>query len=235
MGYGISVVNSSGISVIDQNYSNHRLLQSGTVTLINGGSSDWVSFPTQADGVIIAIGGTPPSDAYVGLRSLEANRFRLYGVRYINNGSTFSVAYRVYAKSANNSLSNETYGMRVYKDDGSLVFDSGHDSLVVKGVSIYGVNGNANGYPYWDQGSAVKFTIPRLGTYVSLNETLPICGVIVEDFSHSPQPTFVYGLRSSSIQIGIGGSYDAIQPPSGDGNFILNSYGKTNRIMLFIG
>lgn len=141
MAHGIQVFGDSGYAQIDQDYSNFGLLASGSVSVAAPGdmytSSTFttISFPDTGVRPLIFV-RSPANGAFVQLREL-GNTFARFGL-VTSNGYYFYTSgvleYQIYAP-VNHILSNDSYGMAIYRPDGQLSFHSGMNSMRIHSIA----------------------------------------------------------------------------------------------------
>lgn len=159
MSFGFRTVNDFGTVQIDADYSNYALLQTSTITLFHN-TPTTVTFPTQSEPPLIVISGIPNGYGVALSSEISSTSFLLrhyYSIDPNNyqafaflDGSgtplpTITCTCKLYTRASSLAQSAQTHGMRVFKGDGSLVFDSGLDyvrissyvvAINVKGSSI---------------------------------------------------------------------------------------------------
>jgi hypothetical protein len=133
--YGISIANNSGFVQIDEQFSNFRVVASGTAT--GNGSNNPIYFPDY--GLIPLIMVRPVT---------LGHKIATDGIWYTNRFSAIcsvpggavgqAFYYKVLVPVANVGASSDSFGLRVFGPSGQINFDSGHtDMLRVGAVSLY--------------------------------------------------------------------------------------------------
>ncbi len=108
MSYGISVVNDSGVIVIDQDYSNYTQYSSGSIG--NGGG---IVIPNINGALVFVRGG---GTVYVVSGGIPNTTMILKG--------TFSVVYFIVVVPASSITSLGGYGLDIKRSDGTLAYSS---------------------------------------------------------------------------------------------------------------
>ena len=127
MTYGISVQNSLGRVIIDENTFNYQVTSSGTL-------SNSTTMPNAVDGEILFV---RPSTHTGKMHILDRSPQKLPATFWSSSGSYQWVRARRVITAA-----SETYGFRVFSQSGNLTFDSGRRQLVpitnaLMSVSLY--------------------------------------------------------------------------------------------------
>jgi hypothetical protein len=205
MSHGIYITNSSGFVLIDQEYSNYRLIQSGTASMESS-----VSFPAQSNGVAVFVGHTP-SSRQVSLLSISSSSFVLRGTTSeMNSGNyqQFSISYRVYALISAN-VPPSSYGLVVNNSAGDRVFTSEAKYPLVNQVVFY------NAPPT----SAVTISVPSDSPFVSIGETLAF-SLAISPLGENIGPVFqpAYDIKPGSVVVR--SSRTNTQYPGGTGEYV---------------
>jgi len=157
MSFGFRTVNDFGTVQIDADYSNYALLQTSTVTLSYNATTA-VTFPAQSEPPLIVISGIPNGYGVALSSEISSTSFLLrhyYSIDPNNsqafitdsNGGvlpTITCTCKLYTRASSLAQSAQTHGMRVFKGDGSLVFDSGLEyvriSSYIVAINVEGSN-----------------------------------------------------------------------------------------------
>lgn len=163
--FGIQVFNTDGFMTIDENFSTMQVLASGTAT-----SNQMVYFPAQANRPLIMVSvpygksflsaGAGDEYGYGPIITDPNSSFYLYAA---SGSAAFSYSYKVLTPRTNVGSSGVPWGLRVFRSDGAVLFDSGNlDTLrVLKYASAQGSNIQVSvaddGYPLYVNLDAGKF------------------------------------------------------------------------------
>lgn len=135
--YGLLVKNSSGAIQIDSTYKNYSLYEhgEGVTTVQDTPASYYIVDVTFANATsyqpLIAL--KPSSTRFCGLLNFLTSGSNYTGFRLVSE-SNYAATVDWMAFVPNETISSNTYGMRVYNDSGVLVFDSGYTPMVILDV-----------------------------------------------------------------------------------------------------
>lgn len=187
MSYGITILNEAGIVQIDQDYSNHVLLQSGTV---NVGAGAEVTVTYSNTGTLPLVSIRTVSGGAVAV-ALDKTVCRLRAE--LNVAAT--VEYKIYRSAAGLSPSSEAYGFRVYTSGGALTFDSGYAVPRFAQVSTFNASNLSSG--------AINLSHTLGNAFVSPGTASHACGMVIDDYYGAPSYMIVPGIVTSNNNVAI--------------------------------
>jgi len=123
MSYGISVLNSSGFVQIDPDYSNYAVLVRGAAS---GNGYVHIDFPTQPKPPLV-FAKFAATDRWLALTGLTNSRatFFIYPDAGWNTAASGSFSYAICVPFEDISPPNDQFGLKVFSQNGRVVFDSG--------------------------------------------------------------------------------------------------------------
>lgn len=148
MTHGLHIVNSNGITQIDQNYANYYLIKRGFVYVPARTSASLpagvITWPLQVTPCLVFV--RPPFGRYV------ANTVSISSVQTFEESCTvfnpgvigtpdMLVEYAVYAPRSNASP-DPGHGLQVFKPDGTVAFSSSESYLRIVAGQSYSYGGN---------------------------------------------------------------------------------------------
>jgi hypothetical protein len=147
MSFGIFLHNTNGDVLIDHRYVNYGLLRDGSCTIANASYTYATNKPaalvctfsspiTSVNPPIIALRWSP-DDTYLGNVRLYGGPggwtgFSLTGMN--GAGNNITADYRAYSTGG---FTGETYGLRLFTDDGRVIYDGGVPPLAITASSIW--------------------------------------------------------------------------------------------------
>lgn len=138
---GLQVISDSNTLQIDENYSNLRVVHQGTLNVIVRNTvlndpNPGASLTVIGDFPMLFFGANTSDTAFmVASRTRSGNRwtFTVYAAsQTLTDGSVASVPYYIFDSMP--VTSPGTFGLQVYNDNGTLVFDSSNKYLRISGV-----------------------------------------------------------------------------------------------------
>lgn len=118
MSRGIKIIGDESNIQIDNKYANYVYYDGGTTTLISG--TNYISFTPTTDKVIF---GVSPTTSGVVLNWGVTTSGSYYTGCIVKSNATQEVDYNVFIDNQTPTLSG-TYGLKIYKDNGDVAFDS---------------------------------------------------------------------------------------------------------------
>ncbi len=179
---GLQVINDSGTIQIDQNYYNFMLYSksTATTTLINTGTS------TVIYGTTITVPTTKNPQIFFGVNSAYLS----VGHRTVSGGST---SFQVYSNVATTftyyvfvtdpaQVADSGYGLQVFREDGSLVFDARNRFLRFE--NVFQIAFGSTSFPLSPAGKTYAAALSFSRTSAAIVSSVPFTQVgIFLDFS----------------------------------------------------
>lgn len=139
---GIQVISDNNTLQIDENYSNLRVVQQGTLnvivrnTTVPGGSNSGGSLTVTGRTPMLFFGPNTSDTAIIiasRTQSGSSFTFKVYArSQTLSDGAVASIPYCVFDSVPSTSSGN--FGLQIYKEDGKLAFDSSWKYLRISGV-----------------------------------------------------------------------------------------------------
>lgn len=140
MSNGIYIANSSGYTQVDEEYSGFRVIAEGTTYAnIEWASEGYyyhtpeIAFPAQITPPLVMV--CTPIGTWVHVKNITTSSFSLYA------SYNTPIHYKVMGRSDENAASSETFGLRVFRPNGAIAFDSGHSRLLIQQTLTLNVTG----------------------------------------------------------------------------------------------
>lgn len=195
MTYGIKVYNASGILQITDDYSNHVLVQSGTIAV---GARATATIYYADTGTLPLIALRTSSGAQVAVISYTNTSCTLAA-----DASSGTVEYRIYRSAAGMGASSDTYGLRVWSGSSVLVFDTGYSYVRIGQVSTFNTNGLSAGI--------VNIPHAHGQAFVSLSMATAVAGFVLDHYYGAPCLISHIGIQTSNNNVAI----KVVQRPTG--------------------
>ena len=135
MSHGLKVYNDANELTIDQDYANYALWTTGTISkAVNTLATPW-AFPSVVSEPPLLFVYTP--SVFMGSLGYDLSGGNFNGIYLCwqdggNSGATsLSVQYKLFVPTGRLGPSADAYGMRVFRADGSVAFDSGRDYMKI--------------------------------------------------------------------------------------------------------
>lgn len=148
---GIQIINTSGTTLIDENYSNLAMRTKGSTSTVGGSLGRVTVAMSGMNSPMIAL----TSDRYMGVKSMLSS-LASFVVQGPQAGS-WPFEYFVFDKPL---ASGQTYGLMIYDAAGNLCFDSGNKYARV--VDIYGGANLADWTPVRTYAAGRKYAVVQL-------------------------------------------------------------------------
>lgn len=165
MSFGIQLINSSGITVIDSNYSNFHVVYSNVVTS-NVNTSTYVSYPTQPTIPIVVVNFNSANAAVFCVSAVGLNGFY---IRHVGTPNNLQINYAV-LQPLTNFAPSSGYGVQVFDQGGNVVFDSNKNYFIIDGHTLVNYVFNTNTLT----NNIISSLPSRNDRYVSINNALRV-------------------------------------------------------------
>lgn len=132
MNFGLQILNASGEVLVDGDYQNHIVLESGTASLSNS-TSNSINFSGSYSPSRLLMLYAQPSD-YAGQWGWNLSGGNVVGASIVSL-SSHSMPWRLVGLP--NAPSADTWGMRIFDAAGNVVFDSGLDYQLLSDIQSF--------------------------------------------------------------------------------------------------